>query len=42
MPYGIDPVFLLAVPAMLWQGWYNQRRRDMARVEAMRRHPSSR
>lgn len=39
----IDPAFIIAVPAMLWQGWYNQRRRDsLARAEAMRRHPSAR
>lgn len=39
----IDPVFLLAVPATIWQGWYQQRRRDrVARALAMRRHPSAR
>lgn len=39
----IDPVFLLAVPATIWQGIYQQRRRDrVARAQAMRRHPSYR
>lgn len=38
----IDPVFLLAVPASLVQGWYWQTKRDAAIARAMRRHPSSR
>lgn len=39
----IDPIFLLAVPATLWQGAYWQNKRDAAaRLEAMRRHPAGR
>lgn len=39
----LDPIMLLAVPATLAQGWYQQTRRDKAaRAAAMKRHPSAR
>lgn len=40
MPFGIDPIFLLAIPASLAQGWYWQTQRDAARAAAMQRHPA--
>lgn len=38
----MDWIFYVAIPAVLWQGAYNQRRRDLARAAAMQRHPSAR
>lgn len=38
----IDPVYIVAVPAVIVHSVYQANRRAAARVAAMRRHPSSR
>ena len=42
LPFGIDPVFLIAAPLFVAHAITKQRQVEAARAASMRRHPSSR
>ena len=42
MPFGLDPVYLVALPAFLVHARFKQQQVAAARAASMRRHPSAR